>query len=114
MMYIVKCKELFFKNITPSNSLNFQKKEYIELMRLANRDIKEMGTDLFSSNFQEMQYLVNLWTAHILIDRKDVSEEIKEDCLSIIKRYSTSPINIDLAKEEKEWLLKNGYSEEII
>jgi hypothetical protein len=108
MVYTVKCKELFLNGIRPSNPLSYQKKEYIELMNIANQEIKEIGVDLFSSNFQEMQYLVNLWTAHILFERKDVSCETKKDCLSIIRDYSTTPVDIVLAKEEENWLRERG------
>lgn len=108
MKYTVKCKELFLKNIRPSNALNNQKSEYAEIMNIADMEIKTIGIDNFSSHFQEMQYLVNLWTAHILFEKKDVSSEIKEECLSIIRDYSTTPFDIDLAKEEENWLKERG------
>ena len=106
MSYTIKCRELYFKCINPSNPLSIHKREYTELIDIANQEIKKVGIELFSCYFQEMQYRVDLWTAHILYEREDVSSEIKNDCLSIIKNYSTTLLNIDLAKEEENWLRK--------
>lgn len=106
MSYTLKCRELYFKRINPSNPLSIHKIAYTELIDIANQEIKKVGIELFSCYFQEMQYRVDLWTAHILYEREDVSSEIKNDCLSIIKNYSITRLNIDLAKEEENWLRK--------
>jgi hypothetical protein len=108
MMYIVKCKELFFKKISPSNKLSFEKEEYKDLVKIAKTDIKEVGIDSFMSYFQEYQYLIDLWTAHILFDYENISNDEKEECIKVIKGYLNNPLAPEIAKEEGDWLKERG------
>lgn len=108
MMYIEKCKELFFKKITPSNKLNVLKEEYKDLVFIAKTDIKEVGVENFMSYFQEYQYLIDLWTAHILFDYENISNHQKEECIKVIKSYLNNPLAPELAIEEKNWLIEKG------
>ncbi|WP_156152417.1 hypothetical protein [Flammeovirga sp. OC4] len=62
---------------------------------------------LFYRNITEHQYYVNLWTAHFLLENKNTIYDryIYENCLEVIKRYSESEVNQQVASEEKRWLL---------
>ena len=99
---------MFLKKISPSNKLNFEKKEYRDLVNIAEAEIKEVGVDNFMSYFQEYQYLIDLWTAHILFDYKDTSKEVKEECLKVIKGYLNNPLAPEIAIEEENWLRERG------
>ena len=108
MKYIVKCKELFFKKITPSSYESVKKEEYIELINIANSDIEKIGVNNFTSYFQEGQYFIDLWTAHILFQRKDISNEIRKECLDVIKGYLNNPLAPEVSLEEEEWIKSNS------
>lgn len=107
--YLWKCRENYFLKITPGCENCQQEKGYIELEQIAVQYIKESGAADFSGFFMEYQYLVDLWTAHMLLQHADITPELKENCLNVIKSYSTTTLNETIAKEETLWLARYAY-----
>lgn len=104
MEYIGLCKDFFQKGITPGNK-NFRKtEEFSQFKLLAISLIDEFGINEFYQYAIESQYLVNLWTAHILLEFSSPPIGIEEQCLEIVIRYSNSRLNKKIAQEETEWL----------
>ena len=64
----------------------------------------------FSYFFQEFQYNINLWAAHLILEYGQPNELIKCEAIEIIHRYSSSPLDANLAYEEKQWLIDNNLS----
>ena len=107
--YLFQCKKNYFDNIRPSSKDRYDELGYHILVNIAKDYFQKGEIEKFSSFFQESQYRVNLWTAHLILEYGSSSEIIKRGAIEIIELYSTTPLNIDLANEEKEWLIKEGY-----
>ncbi|WP_269223170.1 hypothetical protein [Flavobacterium sp. IMCC34518] len=107
--YLFQCKKNYLDNIRPSSKDRFDKLGYQILVEIAKDYFQKGEIEKFSSFFQESQYTVNLWTAHLILEYGNSSEIIKQEAIEIIERYSTTPLNVSLANEEKEWLIKEGY-----
>jgi hypothetical protein len=105
--YLFKCRENYFNGITPSNEKSKNTVGYQELLKIANDTIEKIGLEAFTGFFQELQYRVNLWTAHIILEHYNADIEIEKECIKIIKRYSTGTLNPIVAIEEKKWLEEN-------
>ncbi|MFD2890756.1 hypothetical protein ACFS5J_01855 [Flavobacterium chuncheonense] len=43
-------------------------------------------------------------TAHLILEYGNPDSELIKDCLAEIENYSTTPIDIELAIQEKNWL----------
>lgn len=105
--YLIKCRENYYNGITPSNSESKTNSAYKQLREVAFDIIKREGVEFFSGYFQEGYYLVDLWTAHILIEHFEIEDEIEQQCLRIIKDYSDNPLNPSVSLEEQKWLEEN-------
>jgi hypothetical protein len=105
--YLFKCREMYFKNITPSNPTSKNLIEYAELLDIANEIINKLGLDSFAEYFQEDHYLVSLWTAHIILEYYKPNENILIMSLDIIKDYTDNPLVPNISLEEKRWLEEN-------
>lgn len=102
--YLLQCKNNYDQKIRPSQESITEKDEYKELIKIADEYFKEGRQNDFIRFFQEYQYCVNLWTAHIIIAYGHPNKNIEQEALQIIERYSQTPLNEELAKEEKLWL----------
>jgi hypothetical protein len=105
--YLFICKELDLKDIIPAKSIRLNENSYIEIKKIAEELISIIGIESFSSFLLEGQYLVQLWTAHLILIIGTNNSKIKNDCIQEIINYSTHPLFPDLAKEEFEWLKMN-------
>ncbi|MFN8295597.1 MAG: hypothetical protein U0T69_05345 [Chitinophagales bacterium] len=105
--YLIKCRENYFKKITPSNKKSKDTEDYKDLLLIAKNTIDNIGIDKFSEYFQDGYYLVNLWTAHIIIEYYNPSKELEKKCLEIIKDHLDNPLAPLVAVEEKTWLEDN-------
>lgn len=56
--------------------------------------------------FQEGQYFIPLWTAHLILDYGQPNHNLKETCLNKIKDYIDNPFAREVEAEEKAWLEK--------
>lgn len=107
--YLSKCREYYMKGITPSNPDNYDTTEYKLLIEIGNKHIDESGVGKFAEYYQEAQYMVNLWTAHIILKSSSVTETQKERALEEIRRYANGALSVKIREEESEWLKVNGY-----
>ncbi len=107
--YLFQCKSNYYDNIRPSRRESFNEDGYLMLVEIAKTYFAKDELSHFAAFFQEYQYCVNLWTAHLIIEYGEPNIDLKRKAIEIIKRYSTTPLNEELAKEEKEWLLKNKF-----
>ena len=105
--FLILCKQNYFHGITPSNDVNYTKEGYKKAVSIAKKYFQENRYEDFAGYFQEGQYLIQLWTAHLLIEYGSPSQELKIASLKIIKKYTDNPLAPDVAKEEKQWLNKN-------
>jgi hypothetical protein len=103
--YLFQCKTNYLDKITPSNINRFEKAGYQKLVEIAEDYFQKGKLYDFVGFFQESQYNVNLWTAHLIIEYGNPDELIKKQAIAIIIRYSTTPLDKDLANEEKVWLI---------
>ena len=105
--FLYHCKENYYKKITPSNEKVVDFKEYRNLVKIAQGYFSEGRDKEFASFFQEGQYFVSLWAAHLIIEFGKPSKTIEDKALQIIKEYSENPLTPEVAKEEINWINKN-------
>jgi hypothetical protein len=105
--YLFYCKEYYFLKIKPSDSESRKSKEYQNLVEIAKLYFENDLQTEFATYLMEYQYLVQLWTAHLILEYGKPDEELKTACLDEIKNYSETPLDKELAEQEKEWL--NNY-----
>jgi hypothetical protein len=104
--FIFQCKKNYLDKIRPSDKDSFNVLGYQILINIAKIYFEKGEIEKFSSFFQEFQYNINLWTAHLILEYGQPNEIIKGEAIEIIERYSSSPLDIILAYEEKQWLIK--------
>jgi len=75
--YLLQCKANYFDNITPSNKDGYDKLGYHKLVEIAKEYFENGGLEIFAGFFQEYQYIVDLWTAHLIIEYGNPNEAIK-------------------------------------
>jgi hypothetical protein len=102
--FLVTCKGCYFNNITPSNPVSKDTKAYKHLVDITIHYIKQRGLEEFAGFFQDGQYFIDLWAAHLLIDHGKPNAELTERALNIIRTYSDNPLAPAVAEEEKAWL----------
>lgn len=68
---------------------------------------EENKNEEFVSFFQEGQYFMSLWAAHLLLEFGKPKEELISKTLEIIIDYSDNPLAIEVSNEEKAWLIAN-------
>jgi hypothetical protein len=105
--YLSQCRNNYINKITPSGPHSLKNEGYAKLVAIAQSFFNSNRTEEFSGFFQEPQYLVNLWTAHLLIEYGHPSSILKGQALVIIKRYSEGALDPRLADEEKKWIETN-------
>lgn len=102
--YLIKCKENYFKKIRPANSISRSLSDYQTLVDIAKIYFKKDQQRDFSQFFMEGQYLIDLWTAHLILEYGQPDNDLKKESLEIIKSYSKTPLDESLANEEKVFL----------
>jgi hypothetical protein len=55
----------------------------------------------------EGQYLIFLWTAHMIVEYGHPGNELMTTAIKTIISYSDNPLRPDVAEEEREWLKSN-------
>lgn len=102
--FLLQCKENYFGGITPACNECKEDYGYQNIVSIFKNYIKDKGIESFALFFQESQYLVNLWAAHLILEQANVSQNLQEEAISIILSYSATPLDEKLANEEKGWL----------
>lgn len=107
--YLFQCLYNYKNNIRPANKTSYNTEGYKKLVEIAKIYFNGNELKLFGGFFQEYQYCVNLWTAHLILEYGKPTKEIKCEAIDIIQRYSETPVDEKLANEEKQCLTNNGY-----
>ena len=106
--FLFLCRSLYFKKITPINILTSNDADSAALRAIVDEYFALNKLESLCGFYMEYQYCVNLITAHFVFERKDkVSKHYLNDAIEIIQRYSTTPLDVELAKEELQWLEAN-------
>jgi hypothetical protein len=105
--FIVICRDNYIKKITPSNKDSFTYEGYRKLVDIAKAYFDAKELESFVEYFQDGQYFINLWAAHLLIEFGNPPVNWRDKALEIILRYSDNPLAPDVAIEEKKWLELN-------
>jgi len=106
--FVEVCKQIYYKGITPSNISSHHKEGYKRLVGIAKQYFDDYRYDEFASAFIEGQYLISLWTAHLLLEYGKPNKELTAAAIKIIENYSDNPLSPEVAKEEREWLKINA------
>ncbi|NNU33524.1 hypothetical protein HK413_04050 [Mucilaginibacter sp. S1162] len=102
--FLWKCRENYFKGITPANPVFYDTEDYNYLIKIGKMFIENGQPKEFSYFLRESQYFVSLWAAHILLECEVSDKKIKHECIETIMEYANHPINEKIAFEEKHWL----------
>ena len=52
----------------------------------------------------EGQYLIELWTAHLILEYGQPSLNLRKRCLDEIIKYSDNSLSPKVAEQEKQWV----------
>jgi hypothetical protein len=107
------CKENYLKGIRPANDATRRSKNYQMTVSVAKQLMSNDKEVEFAGYFGEAQYLINLWAAHLILEYGGPSDDLTKECLDIIIRYSSTPLDETLAREESEWIDNYNYVREI-
>ncbi len=106
--FLLRCKKNYFKDITPANPSLYNDEDYLKVVDIGLQYLNAGEIEEFSLFLQESQYFVSLWSAHIIIQFGTPNSKMEEACIQTIMEYANHPINLKIAKEEKEWLQSNN------
>ena len=105
--FLMLCKQNYLNEITPATNTRRDKLGYRNLVDIAKEYFRKNEYNEFAGFFQEGQYFISLWAAHLLLEYGEPSKELSAKALNIIETYSNNPLAPEVAKEEAEWLVKN-------
>lgn len=105
--YLLACKSNYFSKIYPSDNISKDSSGYKTLQLIAQSYFDAGKFIEFAGFLMEGHYFVNLWTAHLILENGNPDKKTSEECIAIIKEYSTSTLNTEVAFQEKNWL--NNY-----
>ena len=105
--FLLACKRNYFEKITPSNKQNTINEGYIRLVKIATEYFNRDAYVEFSGFFQEGQYFVALWAAHLMLEYGNPNPDLIGVALRIIESYSDNPLAKDVSEEERQWLEVN-------
>jgi hypothetical protein len=106
--FMILCKALYLKGITPINILKCNDSDCITLRKVVQDCVDHYGLEKICGFFNEFQYRINLVAAHFVLERcENIEQHQVENALDVVKRYSVSPLNFELASEEMRWLTEN-------
>lgn len=66
--------------------------------------VDQYGVASFSGFLKEYQYLVDLWTAHMIVESDTAERALFEKAMDVIKRYASAAISPAIRACEREWL----------
>lgn len=102
--FLLTCKKNYFSKVRPSNIESKSKEGYKKLVNIANEYFKYDKYEIFAGFFQEGQYFIQLWAAHLLIEYGKPSQDIIKSAIGIIKDYADNSSSPEVSKEEQQWL----------
>ena len=102
--YIMQCRTNYLMNIFPADPKTRNTQQYQSLVTTARQYFdKGMYSD-FAGFFMESDYLIPLWTAHLILEFGKPDDTLKDTCLKVIKEYTDNPLAPIVAKQEQSWL----------
>ena len=107
--YLTLCSQFYLERLTPGNILTRDKGKYDQLIKIAKHCFQDDDHYKFAEFLQESQYLINLWTAHLLLELGNPPKDLVTDAMRVIMDYSSSPLAENVAMEETEWLDSIGF-----
>jgi hypothetical protein len=102
--YLMLCRECFFLQLFPASPGVKTTEQYQRLKKIVTIYFTENKLDDFAGFLAEGHYLVQLWTAHFIIEYGDPDLNLKKSCIQLIKEYTDNPLAPDVAEQEKLWL----------
>jgi len=105
--FLSLCKSYYLDKRIPIKNGSLSVESTDEIVQVAQAYFYANKEEDFTGFFMESQYLVNLWSAHLLLDFGVPNEKQVSQDMDIVKRYSTTSLNEELANEEREWLKRN-------
>lgn len=109
MDYTFLCREAYFAGVTPSGKDSKGNALYKQIVDAGNAEIRKSSIEGFMENLQYGEYLIQLWTVHIVMEYNLPLKPVRERCLAEIEKYATSRLNSQVAMEESEWLKQNSH-----
>ncbi len=55
----------------------------------------------------EGQYLISLWTAHMIIEYGSPDKELEKLAIDVIKSHTENPLAPKVSEEERNWIRNN-------
>jgi hypothetical protein len=107
LSFISVCKINYFDKVTPANRNASNSEGYLKLVEVAKSYFDNNELETFAGYFQDGQYFINLWAAHLVIEYGNPSNYWRDKALEIIIRYSDNPLAPEVAEEEKKWIELN-------
>lgn len=108
MDYIFLCREAYFAGVTPSGKDSKGNALYKKIVDAGNAEIRKSGIEGFMGYLQYGEYLIQLWTVHIVMEYNLPLKPVRDRCLAEIEKYASSTLNSKVADEESEWLTLNS------
>ena len=102
--YIIQCRTNWFLGIRPYDRSAKDRQEYKALIKIAQTYFDRGRYEEFSNYFMEGQYLIQLWTAHLILEYGRPTSQLKQKCLMIVADYANNPLAPDVALGAREWL----------
>ncbi|HMH33195.1 MAG TPA: hypothetical protein VK543_09215 [Puia sp.] len=106
--FLFTSKQNYLDCITPANPSSRLEEGYRKIVKIAEEYFKNNEYKEFAEFFQEGQYFIPLWTAHMIVEYGNPSNKIMKSAISVILEYADSPFATEVAKEEKQWLKDYG------
>lgn len=104
--YLLTCKKYYHDGVIPAISVQARDQQYYEIKKISEMIIKERGINSFADFLYESQYFVRLWTAHLIIEEFNISDELKNKSLLVIKSFIGNPLAPKASEPEELWLKK--------
>lgn len=106
--FLITCRENYFSGVRPAGNDSKSKEGYQQLIRIAQSYFTNNREEDFAGLLMEGQYFIQLWTAHLTFEYGQPDKKLSEECVEIIKQYSESEHETEVAIQEKKWLDKYG------
>ena len=66
--FIIQCRTNWFLGVRPADKSAKTTQEYKALIEIARKYFDQGQYEEFAYNFMEGQYLIDLWTAHLILE----------------------------------------------
>jgi hypothetical protein len=102
--FLIGCRQNYFDKVTPASKESKLKPGYKKLVDIAGEYFRQNNYKAFAGFFQEEQYFIALWAAHLMLEYGNPSLKLMIAALNIVRNYSDNPLAPEVAQEERQWL----------